>query len=262
MKKTFSVAYGLLAYGLFLCAFLYLIAFTLNLAPQSVSGPAARPPLVAALIDVALIALFGAQHSIMARPTFKARWTQVIPPHLERSTYMMVANGLLGLLIACWQPIEGELWNVGGAGAVAISAVSVIGYLAVPACSLLNDHFYLFGLRQVAEYALGRPSSEPVFRERSAYKWIRHPMMAGFLVAFWATPRMTVGHLLFASAMTAYILAGIYFEERSLAAAHGRAYRDYQSRVPKLLPWGAAGEPSQALEPGGEAARTTRWTQG
>jgi protein-S-isoprenylcysteine O-methyltransferase Ste14 len=240
MKKILSATYGLAAYVLFLCAFLYLIAFSLNLAPRSISGPARLPPVAAALIDVALITLFGVQHSIMARPAFKRWWTRFVPAHLERSTFVLIADGLLALLLACWQPIEGDLWNVTGAGMILLSAVSLLGYMAVPAVSFLTDHFYLFGVRQVTQYALGRTPSRPVFREKSAYRKVRHPMMLGFLVAFWAAPHMTVGHLLFATTMTAYILVGIYFEERTLAAEHGHAYRDYQSRVPKLLPWGSA----------------------
>ncbi len=242
MKKILSVTYGLTAYVLFLCAFLYLIAFSLNLAPQSISGPAKLPPFDAALIDVALITVFGVQHSIMARPAFKRWWTRFIPPHLERSTFVLIATGLVVLMIAGWQPIEGDLWNVTGAGMTLIGAISLLGYMAVPAVSFLTDHFYLFGVRQVVQYAQDRVPTRPIFREKSVYHKVRHPMMLGFLVAFWATPHMTVGHLLFAGAMTAYILIGIYFEERTLAAEHGRSYQDYQSRVPKLLPWGSAAD--------------------
>lgn len=256
MKKTLSVTYGLTAYVLFLCAFLYLIAFSLNLAPQSISGPATRPPLAAALIDLVLITLFGVQHSIMARPAFKRWWTRFVPPQLERSTFVLIATGLVALLIACWQPIEGDLWNVTGAGMILISAVSLLGYMAVPAVSFLTDHFYLFGVRQVAQYALDHAPSRPLFREKSIYRKVRHPMMLGFLVAFWAAPHMTVGHLLFATAMTAYILVGAYFEERTLAVEHGHAYRDYQSRVPKLLPWSSAADSSSAVESRGGKAMT------
>lgn len=255
MKKILSVGYGLTAYVLFLCAFLYLVAFSLNVAPRSISGPATRPPLAAVLIDLALITLFGLQHSVMARPAFKRWWTRFVPPHLERSTFVLIATGLVALLIACWQPVEGELWNLTGAGMILLGAVSLLGYLAVPAVSLLTDHFHLFGLRQVVEYALDREPSRPVFRERSVYRKVRHPMMLAFLLAFWATPHMTVGHLLFAAAMTAYILVGIWFEERTLAAEHGQEYRDYRSRVPRLLPWSSAEEAPAALEPDAPAAR-------
>jgi len=236
MKKTLSMVYGVGAYVLFLGAFLYLVAFYVNVGPSPISGPASLPPLAAAAIDVGLITLFGLQHSIMARPGFKSWWTRVIPQHLERSTYVLIAAGLVALIVAAWQPIDGQLWNVTGAGMVALYAVSALGFLMIPLCSFLTDHFELFGLRQVAEYAFGWQQSQPEFKQRALYKKVRHPMMLGFLVAFWAVPPMTVGSLLFAVIMSAYILIGIHFEERDLASKHGQAYRDYQAQVPKLLP--------------------------
>jgi protein-S-isoprenylcysteine O-methyltransferase Ste14 len=237
MKKTLSVVYGVAAYVLFLGAFLYLIAFYSNLGPSPIAGPASLPPLAAAAIDVGLIALFGLQHSIMARPGFKRRWTRIIPQHLERSTYVLIAALLVILIVAGWQPIDGQLWKATGSWMIALlAALSALGWLMVPVCSLLTDHFELFGLRQVAEYAFSWPQPKAEFKQRSLYKKVRHPMMLGFLVAFWAAPYMTVSHLLFAVMMTAYILVGIHFEERDLAAKHGQAYRDYQAHVPKLLP--------------------------
>lgn len=243
MKKTLSVIYGLTAYVLFLGAFLYLIAFVMNLVPHSVSGPAALPPILAVAVNVILVALFGVQHSVMARAGFKRWWTRFVPPHLERSTFVLVATALAGALVIGWQPIAGDLWNVTGTAAYVLYAVSALGFLAVPAVSFLTDHFALFGLRQVAEYAQDQPPAKPVFKESAVYRNVRHPMMLGFLAAFWATPHMTAGHLLFAGLMTAYILTGIYFEERSLAEEHGQAYRDYQARVPKLLPTGRVRTP-------------------
>lgn len=236
MKRTLSFAYGVAAYILFAGVFLYLIAFTMNLAPHSVSGEASLPPVVAILMDTGLVALFGLQHTIMARAGFKRWWTRIVPPHLERSTFVLAASCMVAAIVFGWQPIEGDLWNVTGAGAVALYAISVVGWLTVPFVSFLTDHFHLFGMRQVFDYAMGRPASEPVFRERGLYKNVRHPMMLGFLVAFWATPHMTIGHIFLATLMTAYILAGIFFEERSLVAAHGTAYREYRARVPKLIP--------------------------
>jgi len=245
MKKTFSVIYGVLAYVLFLGAFLYLVAFSMNLISNSVSASSSLPPAVAVLINIALVLLFGLQHSIMARSEFKEWWTRVVPPHLERSTFVLIGSALVALIVAAWQPIGVEIWNVTGAGMVVLTAISVLGFLTVPVTSFLTDHFHLFGLRQVVEYAQGRPASEPVFKERLFYKKVRHPMMLGFLVAFWATPHMTGSHLLFAGLMTSYILAGIYFEESSLMQEHGDAYHAYQARVPKLLP-----------VPGGSSAAT------
>jgi protein-S-isoprenylcysteine O-methyltransferase Ste14 len=248
MKKILSLVYGVAAYVLFLGSFLYLIAFSMNLGPSRISGPASLPPLAAAAIDIGLIALFGLQHSFMARPGFKRRWTRIIPQHLERSTYVLISAVLVAVIPAAWQPIEGQLWNVTGAAMIALYAVSALGFLMVPLCSFLTDHFELFGLRQAAEYAFGWAESKAEFKQRALYKKVRHPMMLGFLAAFWAAPYMTVGHVLFASLMTAYILAGIHFEERDLAQEHGQAYRDYQARVPKLLPIPSAERTALAAE--------------
>jgi methanethiol S-methyltransferase len=246
MKKTLSVLYGVSAYVLFLGAFLYLMAFTLNLIPNGVSGPASFPPVAAAMINVALILLFGLQHSIMARPGFKRWWTRFVPPHLERSTFVVIASGFVLLIVVAWQPIDGVLWEATGTPMIVLYALSVAGWLTVPVTSFLTDHFHLFGLRQVFEYAMGRKASPPVFKETAVYKKVRHPMMLGFLVGFWFTPLMTASHAMFAGLMTLYILAGIYFEERTLVHEHGNAYLDYQARVPKLIPIPGAAAPPPA----------------
>jgi protein-S-isoprenylcysteine O-methyltransferase Ste14 len=256
LRKIASVLYGAGAYLLFLGAFLYLMAFATNLARHSVSGDASLPPLWAALVDIALITLFGLQHGIMARPEFKRRWTRLVPRHLERSTFVWFAAALVIIIVQFWQPIEGDLWNVTGVGMIALYGISLLGFLTVPVVSFLTDHFELFGLRQVFEYALERPMSKPEFKERALYRKVRHPMMLGFLIAFWATPHMTASHLLFATLMTSYIVAGIYFEERDLAHAHGQVYREYQARVPKLLPFGALHSAQPVpLETSADAAR-------
>lgn len=243
LKKIASLVYGMGAYLLFLGAFLYLMAFATNVAPHSVSGTPSLPPLPAALVDIALITLFGLQHGIMARPGFKRWWTRFVPPHLERSTFLWFAAALVIVIVQFWLPIEGDLWNITGAGMIALYAISLLGWLTVPVTSFLTDHFELFGLRQVFEYALERPMSKPEFKERAFYKKVRHPMMLAFLIAFWAAPHMTAGHLLFAGLTTSYILVGIYFEERDLARTHGQAYRNYQARVPRLLPFGGHRSP-------------------
>ena len=245
LSKTVSVIYGIGAYVLFLGAFLYLIAFETNVVTQSVSGMASLPAWLAVVIDVALISLFGLQHSIMARPAFKRWWTGFVPTHLERSTFVIIASVIVIAIVEFWQPIEGDLWNVTGAGAVVLYVVSLLGWFTIPVVSFLTDHFELFGLRQTLSYAFDRPQTQAQFKERGLYKKVRHPMMLGFLVAFWAAPYMTVGHLLFAGLMTAYILVGIFFEERDLVRAHGWAYREYQSRVSMLLPGQA---PKQSRE--------------
>ena len=256
LKKLGSVIYGTGAYLLFLGVFLYLAAFALDLAPYSVSGPATMPALEAALIDVALVTLFGLQHSIMARPTFKRVWTQIVPPHLERSTFVWLGDAMVMLIIRFWQPIEGDLWNITGPGMLVLYGVSMLGWLTVPLTTLMTGHSDLFGLRQVFDYALGRATPKPEFRERALYKKVRHPMMLAFLVAFWATPHMTWGHLLLAGLMTAYILTGIYFEERDLVRSHGHAYRSYQARVPKLLPIGERGAAPDGLAAKAQSSET------
>ncbi|MBZ5632788.1 MAG: isoprenylcysteine carboxylmethyltransferase family protein [Acidobacteriia bacterium] len=254
MKKLLSAVYSVVAYVLFLGAFLYLIAFSMNIGPSLINGPASLPPLAAGAIDLGLITMFGLQHSIMARPGFKSWWTRIVPQHLERSTYVLISAGLVALVPAAWQPIEGTLWMVSGAGMIALHTLALLGFLMVPLCSFLTDHFELFGLRQAAEHVFGWQQSKPEFKQRSLYKRVRHPMMVGFLVAFWAVPFMTVGHLLFTVTMSAYILVGIHFEERDLARKHGQAYRDYQARVPKLIPIPSA--QGAALATGTEATRS------
>jgi len=172
----------------------------------------------------------------MARPGFKRRWSRIVPRHLERSTVVWFAAVLVIIIVQFWQPINGDLWNVSGVGFAALSGISLFGFLAVPAASFLTDHFELFGLRQSFQYALNHPNSKPEFKERSLYRKMRHPMMLAFLIGFWATPHMTVGHFLFAALMSCYILVGIYFEERDLSRTYGIVYREFQMRVPKLLP--------------------------
>jgi len=253
MKKTLSAIYAVAAYVLFLGSFLYLIAFSVNLGPSPISGPASLPPLAAGAIDLGLITLFSLQHSIMARPGFKRRWTRIIPQHLERSTYVLIGAVMTTLLVAAWQPIEGQLWKVTGGGMIALYSLAAAGYLMVPLCSFLTDHFELFGLRKVAEYAFGWLQPKAEFEQRGLYKIVRHPMMVGWIVAFWATPYMTAGHLLFAATMTTYILIAIHFEERDLANKHGQAYREYQARVPKLVPIPSA--PAAVLAAETEATR-------
>jgi methanethiol S-methyltransferase len=252
LKKIASVVYALGAYLLFFGSVFYLIAFTANVGPHTVSGTPSLPPLVAALVDLALIVLFGLQHAVMARPGFKSWWTRFVPPQLERSTFVWFGSALAIAIVQFWQPIEGDLWNVTGGAMIALYALSMLGYLMIPFTSFLTDHFELLGLRQVFEYALERPRSKPEFKERALYKKVRHPMMLGWLAAFWATPHMTAGHLLFAGLMTSYILAGVYFEERDLVRAHGQAYRDYQARVPKFLPLGGL----RGTQPGPLKAKT------
>jgi protein-S-isoprenylcysteine O-methyltransferase Ste14 len=261
LKKIASLLYGAAAYFGFLGVFLYLIAFSMNLVPRSVSGTATQHPLVAVLVNVGLIALFGVQHTVMARPRFKAWWVRYVPRHLERSTFVLIATVIMACILWFWQPIQGDVWNITGSAMYVLYAISALGWIGVPATSMLTDHFELFGLRQVAEYALGHPKSKPEFKERGFYKKVRHPMMLSFLIAFWATPHMTVSHALFAGLWTAYILTGIYFEERDLVYAHGAAYRNYQMRVPKLLPFGRTAGAAQPTRQGASVEAKQPTTQ-
>jgi protein-S-isoprenylcysteine O-methyltransferase Ste14 len=191
----------------------------------------------ALLIDVALLGLFAAQHSIMARPIFKRWWTKLVPHSVERTTYVLFASALLALLLWQWQPINAAVWTVDAPLAVtALRVVFWLGWALVLFSTFLINHFELFGLAQVVAFFRGRQPARPVFRTPSLYRWVRHPLYLGFLLAFWAAPTMSAGHLLFAIATTGYILLGIFLEERDLIAEFGDQYRRYRAQVSMLLP--------------------------
>lgn len=231
------LAYGSAAYLLFLGTFLYAIGFVAGrFVPTSVDGGRPASLTEALLVNGGLLALFALQHAVMARPAFKRRWTRLVPPAIERSTFVVATCAILIALFASWRALPGEVWRVEGPAAAVLWGVSALGWLTVLGSSFLIDHFELFGLRQVVRFFAGRPDESPRFRERALYRWVRHPLMLGFLLAFWATPVMSVGHLVFAALCTGYILVGLRIEERTLVALHGDAYRDYQRRVPMLLP--------------------------
>ncbi len=237
MKRVAVLLYGLVSYVLFVGVFAYLIGFLANrVVARSIDvGPEAAWPLALG-VDVLLVALFGLQHSVMARPGFKAWWTSVVPAPIERSTYVLLTSAVLALLYACWQPIDVVVWAADGAPGTMLTVLFAAAWLMILVSTFLIDHFDLFGLRQVVLYFRGLPYTPVRFRMSNVYRFIRHPIMLGWLLAFWAAPVMTAGHLVFAAGMTANIFIGIAFEERDLSRAFGETYRRYRERVPMLLP--------------------------
>lgn len=242
IKRIAFFIYGVLSYLIFLGTFLYAVAFVGGfIVPNPLDGPSSGHVGVAILIDGALLMVFALQHSIMARPWFKERWTQWVPWTVERSTYVLFASLALLLLFWQWRPIGVGVWQIGEPVArYAVWSLFGAGWLIVLATTFLIDHFDLFGLRQVWLPLRGRPYTPVTFRTPRPYRWIRHPLYFGFLLAFWMAPTMTLSHLLFTLATTAYVLVAIQFEERDLLREYGPAYADYRRTVPMLLPLGSA----------------------
>lgn len=238
MGRFFALVYGVVCYAIFFLTFLYLIGFVGNLyVPRSVDVGPPGGMGEAVLVDLLLIALFGIQHSVMARPRFKRWLTGVVPAPIERSTFVLVASLVLILLYWQWRPIPQVVWAVSSPAAVGLLwGLFALGFGLVLAATFVIDHFELFGLRQVWLNLMQRPPQHPQFRVTWFYKFVRHPLYLGFLLALWSTPTMTLGHLLFAAGMTVYIFIGIHYEERDLTRFLGDDYRRYQARVPMLAP--------------------------
>jgi protein-S-isoprenylcysteine O-methyltransferase Ste14 len=243
-------AYGVMSYLIFLGTFLYAIGFVGDfLVPKSLDSAPEMPFGRALLINIALLYLFALQHSVMARPAFKRWWTKFVPQPVERSTYVLFSSLALLLLFWQWQPMGGTVWHVENSpGRLLLYSLSAFGWLLVLVSTFLINHFDLFGLRQVFLYLLGREYTSLKFAMPGPYKLVRHPLYAGWFLAFWATPTMTVAHLVFALLTAAYILIAIYFEERDLLTAHGESYAEYRRQVPMLVPrfFAKKGIPQQA----------------
>jgi protein-S-isoprenylcysteine O-methyltransferase Ste14 len=237
MNRYLTIAYGAISYAVFLVVFVYAIGFVGGLTPRSVDDAIAAPTVVAVTVDALLLTLFAAQHSVMARPAFKRWWTRFVPQPVERSTYVLAASLVLALLLWQWRELPAVVWQVDSQPArLVIWALFWLGWAIVLASTFMINHFELFGLRQVFAVWRSRPQAETGFRTTLFYRVVRHPLNLGFLVAFWAAPTMTVGHLLFAVMTTAWILVAMQLEERDLTAALGARYAAYRETVPMLVP--------------------------
>ena len=235
--RAAAFLYGLVSYLIFAASFAYTPAFLGNfLVPKTIDVGPDTGRTQAVLIDAILLGLFAIQHSVMARPAFKRWWTRIIPTSCERSTYVLISSLLLILIFWQWRPIVPTIWRVEGWPAAMLMAVFWMGWLIALLSTFQIDHFELFGLRQAVDALLGATDRVHAFKTPLLYRLVRHPLMLGLLLAFWATPHMTAGHLLFAVMTSAYILVGVRLEERDLIAAFGASYEHYRQRVPMLLP--------------------------
>lgn len=238
MQRYLFFGFGVMCHGLFLVTFAWLAGFVGNLAvPKSIDSASATPLAAAVAIDLGLILLFGLQHSIMARPAFKRWWTQFVPQPIERSVYVLVSCLVTIVLVWQWRAIDLVIWDARGTVLEGVLwAAFAAGWLMVPLVSLMIHHFDLFGTRQVWLHLKQKPYAALPFRTPWLYRYVRHPLYIGWALAFWATPTMTAGHLLFAAALTAYMAIAAKFEERDLVEHFGQQYRDYQARVPAYIP--------------------------
>jgi protein-S-isoprenylcysteine O-methyltransferase Ste14 len=238
-KRILFFAYGVFVYVIFLGTFLYAVGFIGDFGvPTALDGPLRGPLAPALAVNLALLSLFAVQHSLMACPWFKERWTRLAPPPLERSTYVLFSSLALGLLLWQWRPMGGVIWSVEDpTGRLVLHGLFAFGWALVLVATFLINHFDLFGLRQVWLHLLGRPYTPLEFATPGPYRIVRHPLYVGWLFAFWMAPTMTLAHLVFAIATTGYILFAIQLEERDLVRHHGAAYEEYRRRVPMLVPF-------------------------
>ncbi len=238
MNRVLAFLYGAFCYLIFLGTFLYMIGFIGNIfVPKSIDGPAETSVVQAIFVDTLLLGLFGAQHSIMARQGFKRVWTKIVPEPIERSTYVLFTSSILLLLFWKWQPIESTVWQVETQPWAAIlRVIQFAGWFIVLFSTILINHFELFGLKRVYLYLRSKERDAVTFKTPSLYRYMRHPIYFGFIVAFWVTPAMTLGHLLFALLITGYIFVGIHFEEKDLIQFFGDTYLKYKQNVSMILP--------------------------
>lgn len=240
MKRALSFLYGIICYLIFFASFLWLILFLGGFeayAPTTVNDGTSNSFVFSLFINVGLIALFGIQHTVMARQSFKEKWTKIVAKPIERSTYVLFSSIALILLLWFWQPLPQPVWQVDATWATLVLEWGFwLGWLILFLSTWMIDHFNLFGLKQVWNYLKGNEANPPRFMEPGFYKYVRHPLMLGFLIAFWSIPDMTVGHMIFSGGMSLYILVGVYFEEKAMTRRFGDKYENYRDRVPKFFP--------------------------
>ena len=236
--RLLGMLYALASYAVFLASFLYAVCFTGDfLVPKTIDSGIGGPLLEALGVNVLLLGLFAVQHSLMARPGFKRWWTTFVPSAMERSTYVLLASLILLLIFWQWRPIGGIAWSIESpVGRAIVWAICAVGWLVVLLSTFMINHFDLFGLRQAYLAMVGAEYTPLRFTERWLYAFVRHPIMLGFLIAFWAVPTVSWGHLLFTVGCTGYIFVGLWFEERDLLAHHGDDFRRYRERVPMVIP--------------------------